>query len=69
MADTNGFRALGSIAFARGIPMIPILDGSVRDRLVGREVGDRRTEPELRAWIAGWTEANLRNNQTTGESA
>ena len=55
-------RQLGAEAFAIGIPMIPVLDGRIRDLIKSREVGDPRTQPELRAWIAGWTEANLRNN-------
>jgi hypothetical protein len=27
--------------------------------IAGRQVGDSRTIKELRAWVAGWTEANL----------
>lgn len=57
--NTQAAKTLGSIAFARGVKCAPALDAEMMKMLSGRQVGDRRTAPELKAWAAGWTQANL----------
>lgn len=57
--NTTAAKALGAIAFARGIAASPALDKDMAAMFVGRQVGDSRTIPEMKAWIAGWTQANL----------
>lgn len=51
-------KTLGTIAFARGINA-PALDAAMMEMIAGRQVGDSRTAKEMRAWVAGWTAANL----------
>jgi hypothetical protein len=57
--NTQYAKALGSIAFARGIQCAPCLDAEMQKLFAGRKVGDPRTAAEMKAWAAGWTEANL----------
>ena len=57
-ANTQQAKTLGSIAFARGINA-PALDSAMMEMISGRQVGDSRTMKEMRAWVAGWTQANL----------
>jgi hypothetical protein len=57
--NTNTAKTFGAIAFANGIKCAPCLDSNMMALLVGREIGDKRTSKEMKAWIAGWTEANL----------
>lgn len=57
-AQTQACKVLGNIAFARGINA-PALDPEMVKMIAGRQVGDKRTVKELRAWVAGWTEANV----------
>jgi hypothetical protein len=56
--NTQQAKTLGTIAFANGINA-PALDSAMMQMIAGRQVGDSRTIKELRAWVAGWTEANL----------
>lgn len=58
-ANTAAAKALGSIAFAQGRQCVPALCHGFMELIAGRPVGDKRTAAELKAWIAGWTEANL----------
>ena len=59
-AATQYARTLGSIAFANGDPCAPAYNADMRKLISdGREIGDPRTIPELKAFIAGWTSANL----------
>lgn len=61
MKNTNTLaaKALGAVAFAKGMKCAPVLDGAMMQTLIGREVGDARNAPEMKAWIAGWTQANI----------
>lgn len=61
--NTNTAKTFGAIAFANGIKCAPCLDSNMMELLVGREIGDKRTSKEMKAWIAGWTEANLSINR------
>ena len=54
-------KTLGTIAFASGINA-PALDSAMMEMLKGRQVGDPRNIPEMKAWTRGWTEANLAAN-------
>ena len=56
---TQAAYTMGSIAFANGIQCAPALDKMFQERMAGRQVGDPRTIPEMKAWISGWTAANL----------
>lgn len=56
---TDIAKILGNIAFAQGVKCAPCLDREFMDTLAGRQTGDPRTVPQMNAWIAGWTEANL----------
>ena len=58
IASTKAAREFGAAAFARGISA-PCLDSSMRAMHAEREIGDHRTVPELKAWIAGNTCARL----------
>jgi hypothetical protein len=58
-ANVAAAKALGAIAFARGAKCVPALCAGFMELIAGRDVGDKRTAVELKAWIAGWTEANL----------
>lgn len=58
--NTTTARALGAIAYNTGCPYAPALDENMVAHIAGREVGDPRTQPELKAWLDGWTGANLR---------
>lgn len=59
MANTQAAKTFGAIAFAMGIKCAPALCGSLKSMIAGRQIGDKRTAKEMKAWIAGWTEANL----------
>ncbi len=54
----NRAAALGKAAFDRGAKSIPAHDPAMMETLRGREIGDRRTLPELWAWSQGWHRAN-----------
>lgn len=58
---TDYCRILGNIAFARGIKRAPALDAELTAFMYAqpRQIGDKRTIPEFKAWLAGWDEANL----------
>lgn len=61
-ANTQYAKTLGSIAFANGVKCAPALDGKLQELFVGRTLSNpdhRRTMAELKAWVAGWTQANL----------
>ena len=48
-------KAMGRTAFENGIMCAPVLDGDfMKIALISDNVA-----PVLRAWIAGWTQANL----------
>lgn len=48
-------KAMGKSAFEQGMACAPILDGDfMKVALISDNVA-----PVLRAWIAGWTQANL----------
>ena len=51
--------ALGKAAFERGAKAIPAHDTAMMGTLKGREIGDPRTLPQLKAWAQGWHKANL----------
>ena len=54
----NLARAAGAAAFEEGQPCVPALyDTMMHDLIVGVKVGEG--EPILKAWIEGWTQANL----------
>jgi hypothetical protein len=57
-ANTQQAKTLGALAFARGV-FAAALDGEMRKLQMGRAVGDARNVPELKAWIAGNTQARL----------
>jgi hypothetical protein len=57
--NIDAAKAFGSIAFAQGMPAAPALDANMTEMMKGRQIGDKRTIPELKAWHRGWTEANL----------
>lgn len=57
--QTQAAQTFGSIAFAKGVACAPALDRDFLNTLQGRPVGDKNTKREMRAWIAGWTAANL----------
>jgi hypothetical protein len=57
-AQTEHAKLLGMLAFAKGINA-PALDSEMQELLKGRKVSDQRTVKELKAWMAGWTNANL----------
>jgi hypothetical protein len=59
--NTQQAKTLGSIAFARGINA-PALDSEMMKMIADRQVGDNRTMKEMRAWVSGWTAANLAAN-------
>jgi hypothetical protein len=61
--DVHHARALGGAAFARGIVCIPGRDPQLTSFMGRREIGDKRTAPELRAWISGWTAASLSSRE------
>lgn len=52
-------KTFGAIAFANGIKCAPALCADLMAMFKGREVGDKRTIPEMKAWSQGWNEANL----------
>lgn len=56
--NTQAAKTLGSIAFANGI-YAPALDSALVAMFAGRQVGDSRTAAEMKAWIAGNTQARL----------
>ena len=58
-ANTQAAKAFGATAFAQGVKCAPALCGQLKALFAGRQVGDKRTAPEMQAWIAGWTQANL----------
>ena len=58
-ANTQAAKTLGAIAFATGVARAPALDAAFMEMIAGREVGEARNVPEMKAWIAGWTEACL----------
>lgn len=51
--------ALGKAAFQRGAKAIPAHDAAMMATLKGRNIGDTRTVPQLKAWAQGWHRANL----------
>lgn len=56
---TSYARTLGSLAFASGIACVCGWDADLAAYMGRRQIGDPRSIPEMKAWIAGWTEANL----------
>ena len=58
-ANTAAAKALGSIAFASGKMGSPVMDADFMETIKSRKVGDPRTIKEMKAWIAGWTQASL----------
>lgn len=58
-AQTTAAKTFGAIAFANGVRCAPVLCKNMMEMLSGREVGDKRTTQEMKAWIAGWMQANL----------
>lgn len=58
-ANTQAAKSFGAVAFAKGLICAPALDSDMRKLIAGREIGDKRTIQELKAWISGWTQANL----------
>lgn len=58
-AATIYTKTLGTLAFAAGRPCVPGLCADLGTHMAGRQIGDRRSVPEMKAWIAGWTEASL----------
>lgn len=50
---------LGAAAYSDGRRCVPACDPAFLSMLEGRRVGDPRTKAETKAWIAGWTRANL----------
>jgi hypothetical protein len=58
-ANTAAAKALGAIAYANGQPSAPALNSELQKMFIGRQVGDKRTIPEMKAYIQGWTAANL----------
>ena len=57
--NTTAAKALGAIAFAKGMPSSPALNQEMKNMLAGRNIGDKRTVPEMKAYISGWTQACL----------
>jgi len=58
-ANTQAAKTFGAIAFAAGIKCAPCLDRNMMEMLKGRQLGDKRTAQELKAWLSGWHQANL----------
>ena len=56
-------KTLGAIAYAKGIMRAPALDGDLVAWFVGRPIEDKRTIPEMKAWLSGWDQANLAANR------
>ena len=57
--ETTYGEALGLVGFARGIACAPAMDKALMDHMAGRAIGDHRNQPEMMAWLRGWTKANL----------
>lgn len=62
IANKQAAKTFGAIAFANGIKCAPALDSGIQGMIAGCQVGDIRTIPEIKAWIAGWTQANIAAN-------
>lgn len=58
-ANTQAAKTFGSIAFAKGLMCAPCMDQNMSDLMAGRQIGDPRSIPEMKAWTAGWIEASL----------
>lgn len=54
----NAARALGSVAYAKGLMAVPGCDADLMALLAGESVG-RAGIKIMRAWVSGWTQANL----------
>ncbi len=57
--DTSYAESLGKAAHKRGLPSIPAQDKALWALTKGRKIGDKRTIPELKAWLKGWTKAHI----------
>ena len=55
--ETQAAKTFGAIAFAQGVKCAPILDRNLSSLLVSQPAG--ASIPLFKAWIAGWTEANI----------
>lgn len=50
----------GKVAFENGAPRIPALDVVLfAEYLTGAQVGSKKAGTAMKAWLAGWDEANL----------
>jgi hypothetical protein len=56
--NVQAAKTFGAIAFAKGMQAVPAFDADLLAMLAGREVGDTRTIPEMKAWVSGWHQAN-----------
>lgn len=57
--DTVNAKAAGAKAFERGAARAPALDQEFMRITAGRQIGDKRTLVEAKAWLEGWTMASL----------
>lgn len=57
--NTQAAKTLGAIAYSKGMHCAPALDSAFAKMIEGRQVGDKRTAAEAKAWLAGWMQANL----------
>lgn len=57
--NTDQAKTFGAIAYAKGMKCAPALDADFMATLKGRQIGDKRTIPEMKAWHQGWMQANL----------
>lgn len=53
---------MGKIAYAKGLPCAPVLNAELMDSFKGRDIGDKNTIKEMKAYMSGWTSAHLLDN-------
>ena len=59
--NAQAAKTMGSIAFANGVICVPAFDAELTALIAGRQIGDKRTIADLKAWQLGWIEASLSN--------
>jgi hypothetical protein len=59
--NINKATELGALAFKNGLKSVPAFDPELMKMIAGRQIGDKRTVPEMKAWQSGWHKANAAN--------
>jgi hypothetical protein len=57
------FRAVGAQAYQAGEPLAPALNGTIRNFIADRPVGDPETAQAMQDFMAGWMSANLADDE------